>query len=199
MLKESESLNKIARIISFIGNPMTLGLLVVLYIQFFHQGSPTNHLLLYLMAIVVIPIGSYIKYQVNRKNFRDYDVSHQKRRNSLYQFALVLIFVLMLVLYFLNVPADLQLIIRILFMHLFLSFIVNQWIKVSMHTSFNFLFALMMIPTNLYFGIGLMGYGFVNGWSRVQLSRHKPREVIAGLLLGNFTGTLFLYFLKSIE
>lgn len=78
MLKESESLNKIARIISFIGNPMTLGLLVVLYIQFFHQGSPTNHLLLYLMAIVVIPIGSYIKYQVNRKNFRDYDVSHQK-------------------------------------------------------------------------------------------------------------------------
>lgn len=100
---------------------------------------------------------------------------------------------------FLNVPADLQLIIRILFMHLFLSFIVNQWIKVSMHTSFNFLFALMMIPTNLYFGIGLMGYGFVNGWSRVQLSRHKPREVIAGLLLGNFTGTLFLYFLKSIE
>lgn len=199
MLKESESLNKIARIISFIGNPMTLGLLVVLYIQIFHRGSPTNHLLLYSMAIVVIPVGSYIKYQVKRKNFRDYDVSHQKRRNSLYQFALVLIFVLMLVLYFLNVPADLQLIIRILFLHLFLSFIVNQWIKVSMHTSFNFLFALMMIPTNLYFGIGLMCYGFVNGWSRVQLSRHKPREVIAGLLLGNFTGTLFLYFLKSIE
>ncbi|MCA0362837.1 MAG: hypothetical protein LCH67_02230 [Bacteroidetes bacterium] len=199
MLKESESLNKIARIISFIGNPMVLGLLVVLYIQFFHQGSATNHLLLYSMAIVVVPVGAYIKYQVDQKNFRDYDVSHQKRRNSLYRFALVLIFVLMLVFYFLKAQAELQLIIRILFLHLFISFLTNQWIKVSMHTSFNFLFAYMMMPNNLYFGLGLIFYGFVNGWSRVQLSRHKPREVIAGLLLGNFTGTLFLYFLKSIQ
>lgn len=199
MLKESESLNKLAKIISFIGNPMTLGLLVVLCIQFFHHDSASRPLLLYSLAIVVIPIGGYLKYQVDRKNFRDYDVSHQKRRNSLYRFALVLFFILVLVFYFFEVPFELQLSIRILFLHLLISFLTNQWVKISMHTSFNFLFAYMMMPTNLYFGLGLIFYGFVNGWSRVQLSRHKPLEVIAGLLLGNFTGTLFLYFLKSIQ
>jgi membrane-associated phospholipid phosphatase len=188
----------IAKIISTLGNPLVLGLLYTALIQHY---LPVEHpILVYslLITIVVIPVILYIFLNVKRGTFKNYDVSHQKKRNSLYKFALVLLFVLNLTLFFLDYSLKESLSVVIVFVHLFNSYLLNQVIKASMHTSFNFLFAFMISNFDFRIAAFLYLFGFLNAWSRLALSRHKSDEIVVGYLLGNCTGIVFLILTKKL-
>lgn len=188
----------IAKIISTVGNPLVLGLLYATLIQHY---LPVDHpILVYslLITIVVFPVILYIMFNVKRGTFKNYDVSHQKKRNSLYKFALVLLFVLNVILFLLDYSIKESLSVIIVFVHLLISYLLNQVVKASMHTSFNFLFAFMISNFDFRIAAILYLFGFINGWSRLALSRHKSHEIVVGYLLGNCTGIVFLILTKNL-
>lgn len=183
----------LAKFISSIGNPVVIGLFFGFYIQYFaNEGDDGDGLPLLFVSIIIIPLVLYIGYNVYKKNFDDFDVSNQKKRNSVYVVLLIALGLLSLLLIFGGYPVKGTLLALTLFVHILVSFLINQKLKVSKHTSFNFLFAWVFYPISAIIAIMLFFFGFFNAWSRLALARHTKQEVIAGFFLGNVMGASYL-------
>ncbi len=191
----------LATIISTIGNPMVIGLFFGGYLYFFNHDADTYKALpLTFSVFVVFPIFAFTSYKVYRKEFEDYDVSDQIKRNQLYLFVLLVFLVLNVFMYFKAYPLKALLLGAFIFLHILASYLFNTRIKVSMHTSFAFLFAFFFYPINPAIGIGLFIFAFINAWSRLVLGRHSSSEVRVGGMIGLVNGSLYLilfYYLLS--
>ncbi len=186
-------MKQLANIISTIGNPLIIGLFFGFYFHFTNEAPETlKNLPLIFAIVVVLPLITFIGYNVLRKNFDDFDVSNRKKRNSVYILLIILLSILTIIIFYWEYPLRALLLSVFLLIHITISYLVNQRIKVSMHTSISFLFAWIFFPINPVIGISLFLFGFINGWSRVLLSRHTPREVFLGFILGNFVGIFYV-------
>lgn len=186
-------LKYLATVISTIGNPMAIGLFFGIYLYFHNPDSDGyKGLPMLFSSIVILPILIFTSYKVYVKEFTDYDVSDQRKRNQLYRFVLLVFLLLNVFLISQGYPLKAILISGSIFVHLFISYLLNKRIKVSMHTSFAFLFSFFFFPISKTIAAGLFLFSFLNGWSRLQLGRHKGDEVLAGGLLGLADGILYL-------
>jgi hypothetical protein len=184
---------KLAKFISTLGNPMILGLLFGAFVQYSNtEPEAYKHLPLLFAVLVLIPISAFVVLNVYRKRYTNLDVSDQKQRNSLYVFAIFCFVLMASFMVIKGYPLKALLLIFAFCFQLILSFLINQSVKVSMHTSFNFLFAYLCFPLNLWVAVGVFLFGFINLWSRVVLGRHKVIEVQYGFILGNFVGVIYL-------
>jgi hypothetical protein len=62
-------LKTLAKIISTVGNPLTLALFFGFYLFYLEKDNPTQrNLPLFFMLSVVIPIGVYVGYNVRKKD-----------------------------------------------------------------------------------------------------------------------------------
>jgi membrane-associated phospholipid phosphatase len=194
MRKNTPNLNKLAKVISTIGNPMVIALFFGLYIQYISKND-TNYknLPIIFTLIIVLPIAFYIYKKVKSNAYVDYDVSDRVKRNSLYKFIIPLFLLLTLVTIIFKFPLKVILVAGVFLVQISISALLNKSFKVSMHTSLCYLFAYLFYPLNPAIAYFLFGFGFLILWSRVQLNRHSPKEVIAGFLLGNIVGGLYLW------
>lgn len=184
----------LATIISTIGNPMVIGLFFGAYLYFFNTDADTYKALpLTFSVFVVFPIFAFTSYKVYRREFEDFDVSDQIKRNQLYLFVLLVFLILNLYMYFKGYPLKALLLGGFIFIHLLVSYLFNTKIKVSMHTSFAFLFAFFFYPISAATGISLFLFAFVNAWSRLVLGRHSTNEVKVGGLIGLVNGSVYLF------
>ncbi len=165
------------------------------YVQYIAGSEPLYRYLpiLFVFAIIV-PVLSFIIWKVRTKEFTDFDVSNRKKRQTLYEFIVPLLGLLALVLIGFKFPLKVILPVLAIFILLFISTFINKTLKVSLHTSISFLFAYLFFPINSKIAICLFCFGFLIGWSRLVLNRHQPKEVLAGVILGNIIGLLFLGF-----
>jgi membrane-associated phospholipid phosphatase len=182
-------------LISTIGNPMIIALCYGLYMQWqYHYEYGFKYLPILFVVMVVAPIFGYIFWNVRRRQFADYDVSDRKKRNNLYQFLLPLFCILATILITFQFPLKVILPVLCFILILLAAYFINKTrFKISMHTSFCFLFAYLFYPLNFKIAIGLYFFGFLVLWSRLALNRHSPKEVFAGLVLGNLVGALYLF------
>jgi uncharacterized membrane protein len=190
-------LKRLAKIISTVGNPLSIALFFGLYLYFFEKsnGSQRNLPLIFVLS-VAIPMAIYIGYNVRRKKFADYDVSDRTKREGVYKVLIGVFLILNLVFYFFDFDLKGKLLVTTFLLHSLSSYLINKRIKVSMHTSYNFLFSIIFYPINPQISLFLFGFGFINAWSRLALSRHKTIEVILGFLTGVCIGGLYLYVFK---
>jgi membrane-associated phospholipid phosphatase len=189
-------LQKFAKIISTIGNPMTLGLGFALYITFTTKEATHNHPLL-VSLLTIVPIAIYVYRNVKAKKFTNYDVSDQSQRKGLYRFVMFCFIGLLALAFVLNFDVKAKALIMTLVFHFGISAWINQKIKISMHTSINFLFAFVFWLINPTIALGLYAFGFVNAWSRIYLGRHKSLEVISGFALAHIVGLVYLLMLNN--
>jgi hypothetical protein len=187
-------LKTFAKIISTVGNPLAIALFFGSYLYFLEKDNPSqrNLLLLFLLAVVV-PIAGYITYNVYKKKFADYDVSDRNKRKGVYKVLITVFLCINVVFYVLNFDIKGKILVSTFLVHSVISFLINNRVKISMHTSFNFLFAFLFYPINPQISIFLFLFGFVNAWSRLALSRHKGIEVILGFVTGVAIGSIYLY------
>ncbi len=184
----------LATVISTIGNPMALGLFFGAFLYFSHSDSGEYEgLPMVFSGIVILPVLTFTTIKVKKGEFEDYDVSDRLKRTQLYKFVLFVFLILNIFLIAGSYPVKAILVSGILFIHLLISFLVNQRLKVSMHTSFSFLFSALFVPLSHQVAVGLFVFGFVNAWSRIVLGRHKTDEVIAGWILGMITGGIYIF------
>jgi membrane-associated phospholipid phosphatase len=64
------------------------------------------------------------------------------------------------------------------------------WVKISLHAAFAAFATVLLWSMKLAFMIGILVTGAIM-WSRLVLGRHKPVDVIAGLLVGFAIGSAY--------
>lgn len=184
---------KFANIISTIGNPLILSVVVAIYSNFkqfpFKQALTLTG---YILLIVVLPIFFYINKKVKQRQFADHDVSARTKRPSLYLVGLSVIGLMIGVLYFTHQPQSTIAGAWAAFGLTFSSFLINFKLKTSLHTGFAFLIALLVLPSDLLIGGVLFAFACLIAWSRIVLKRHTFPEVLMGAALGTIWGCLAL-------
>jgi hypothetical protein len=185
--------HKAANLISTIGNPLVLSVLVAIYSNF--KEYPLKQALTltgYILLIVVLPIFFYINRKVKQGNFADHDVSARTKRPSLYLVGLGVIGLMIGVLYFTHQPKDIISGAMAAFGLTLSSFLINFKLKTSLHAGFSFLIALLVLPSDLLVGGILFAFACLIGWSRLALRRHTLPEILMGTALGVTWGCLRL-------
>ncbi len=187
-------MKNIAKFISTVGNPLSLGLFFTFcYYLNVKNNSEKPYLVWVSVACVLAPLLAFVIYKVRKRQFADYDVSDRNKRKQVYLVFMVSLFILILISIFLKFPIDGIKIQGAIFIQIIASYLINQKLKVSMHTSFSFLFAYLFYPLNSQIAFVLFAFGFLNGASRLVLRRHTIMEVLAGFILGNTIGLLYLF------
>lgn len=188
-------MNTFAKFVSALGNPLSIAIFFGIYLNF-SGNVPENQKyfpLLFILA-VALPVGIYVFINVRNKKFGNYDVSNQEKRNGVYKLLIFVFSILNILFWVLDLGLKGKLLVSAFLFHIILCFLINQKIKVSLHTSFTFLFSYIFYPLNSAIAIALFLFGFLNAWSRLSLSRHSINEVLFGFLTGNFTGIIYLLF-----
>lgn len=187
------NLKGLANLISTVGNPLVIGIFFGFYFHFTNEEPESlKNLPMIFALVVVLPLVGFIGYNVFTRNFDDFDVSNRKKRNSVYVLLIILLAILSFIIYYKGYPSKALLLSLTLFGQISISYLINQKLKVSMHTSICFLFAWIFYPINPVIAYSLFLFGFFNAWSRVELKRHTVAEVIFGFILGNSIGLIYL-------
>ncbi|MGL4632217.1 MAG: hypothetical protein ACRCVT_13525 [Leadbetterella sp.] len=187
-----------AKIISFIGNPI---ILLVLYSMklVFSEKILQNHpwMTLSVFAFAFIPLLIYIYLNVQNGTFSTSDVSDRIARKKLYRFVLGILTIILILSFVFNFDNRLRWILIIIMFHICICFFINNYKKISLHTSFSFLVTGLFLGTNIFYG--LFFFGFINAWSRYYLRKHTPIEIVLGLVVGLSNASIYYMGLKYIN
>ncbi|MFN3849496.1 MAG: phosphatase PAP2 family protein [Spirosomataceae bacterium] len=186
---------KFANLVSTVGNPLILSVLVAIYINF--KSYPLKQALTLtgiLVLCAVVPVFFYINRKVKEGNYADHDVSARTKRPSLYLIGLSALGVMILALYLSKQPMGIVFGAWAAWLLTLLSFLINFKLKTSLHVGFSFLIAFLALSSDLMAGGILLAFGFLVGWSRLILKRHTLPEIFMGASLGTIIGTIYWSF-----
>ncbi|WP_341225179.1 phosphatase PAP2 family protein [uncultured Arcticibacterium sp.] len=182
----------LSHLISSIGHPILLGSLAAIYVNFREfDGDKAWRLTLTLIIGYVLPIVVFLIYKMKKGDYENFDVSNQKKRNSLYIFSIFLLALFMGYLFLINSTWLIKCGIIPVFLLTLSSYFINKKIKVSLHTSFSFLLATMMIQVETSAAFTMYLFAILIGYSRLHLKRHSIPEVALGAILGVGIGFIF--------
>ncbi|MGR3809281.1 phosphatase PAP2 family protein [Jiulongibacter sp. NS-SX5] len=187
-----KTVRTLSHIISSIGHPVLLVSVFVTLINFREYGKDKAiELTITALGVFVIPVVLYILYKMKKGDYGNFDVSERKKRNSLYP---VIIVLQVLLIGFLYLKSYSWLIKSGAISSLFLTvagFIINQRIKVSMHTTVAFFIAVLLIHVENSYAFSMLFFATAIAYSRVLLGRHTFPEIILGTILGLVSGAFF--------
>ncbi|MFN0033434.1 MAG: hypothetical protein ACKVUS_00120 [Saprospiraceae bacterium] len=178
-----------AALISTIGHPFVLLPLILAWLTVrklpFEESWPTIAAIFCCFVIMVV----FLYFRKKRGQISNWDVSVQTQRSSnIYQPILLLVFAAATALYLLRQPF----IGDTLFFGLLIAvcYAINVRVKVSQHTVMAFYVSFLVMPANIWAGLGLLLFAPLIGWSRIVLRRHQKNEVMVGAVIGVLFGVL---------
>jgi len=140
------------------------------------------------LLITVVPIALLMARQVRRGAWENVDASNARERPIL--FACGAGALIILIGYFLIFNPDSPMIrgaVGVLAM-LAVCALATRRLKVSLHMAFATLTTTMLILIGARIGWLVLAFLPVLAWSRLSLKRHRPAELLAGVLIGVATG-----------
>jgi membrane-associated phospholipid phosphatase len=178
-----------ARFISWIGHPLAFvaaSVAVVVGTQLgMHAGLP---ILLALLLSTLVPTAILLLSGLHSGRWSDADVSVRKERERFFPWAVPFSLAGVIVMYLIHAPAY---IIRggVVTFALFLaSWIINSFLKLSLHALFGFYCAMILFRIGAGWGTIAFLLAILVAWSRLFLHRHTPGELITGIALGLIGG-----------
>lgn len=144
----------------------------------------------FVMAAAILPIGLFMYGQVKSGRWGTVDASRRSERPALFALMLVLLVVLGLFLRGLPKLALLSSGLTAAAAILIVAFVLNTWIKTSMHMAFASWVAVTLLVIALPLGLALLIALPLLGWSRLAMRRHTLLEVLVGVVLGATVGWL---------
>ena len=188
----SSAVLKVSKFISGFFNPMNS--LVIYFIVFstrnFTLLEATKNFLPILL-ITIVPISSWIIYNVRTKKYTNLDVSDRKQRKSLYFFIEGAMIVYLFFVYLKYEKIDMILLFLLIF--LIVMQISNYFIKSSMHTAINIFIAALFFTLAPLYGLIWLILSILVGISRIILKRHSPAEVFSGTIIAGIVSFIYLY------
>jgi membrane-associated phospholipid phosphatase len=187
---------KLAKIISIIGHPFLTISLFVFVVLFLNSNAKSASFLTFLIiGCIVIPLVVSMFVKTKKGIYTNFDVSDRKERYSLFSFALPLLFIVTTIVFLTKQPRNICLSLLFASIIVIVSWIVNFFIKSSLHVSLTLFLGFLAIPINTVLGIFFLALSIPVGWSRIILKRHTLKEVITGAAIGLLIGCIMLYFL----
>ena len=186
---KSTMITKIANFISVLGHPLlTVSLFSILSLFNFESIGKASLISAIIIGVVIIP--TTIKMYRGKKSgvYTNFDVSDKVERQSWYKYVLTLLFAVTLILFLTDQSLTLRLSVLFFFLLLLTSQIVNNFIKSSLHVSFNVFISFLILPMNLIIGALLFVFVLIIAWARLTLKRHTLKEIIVGAFIGLFWG-----------
>lgn len=187
----------LARTVSILGHPLAVLSLALLATQA-GRGSMTQawQLAAGLGAAAVL-VMAYSWWQVRRERWGHVDASHHSERGSLNRFLLIVLTAGAAVAWMAGatrgVPAALALSAVIILVAL----LTARWCKLSLHLAFAVFAACLLAPLTWWATLAGLVFAVCIAWSRLSLSRHVPRDLVAGAATGAITGASFLLLLRA--
>lgn len=193
MIRALSGLWFFSHIISNVMNPLS-SLLVFFVYYGYHRMDREEALkhLLWIILLVVLPIYSWIYWNVKRGRYTNMDVSNRKQRNGLYLFNFSVIMVYTALLFFTEQDGKLIHFILYILLLMLILHVSNFYIKSSMHTAFNVLVSVLFYTVTPLHGITWLGLTVLLGISRVIIKRHTVKEVLMGGFLGGVVAAAYL-------
>lgn len=188
----SPAVLKVSNFISGFLNPMNS--LVIYFIIFSVRNftiSEATQNFLPIFLITIVPISSWIIYNVRTKKYTNLDVSDRKQRKSLYFFIEGAMIVYLFFVYLKYERIDMALLFLLIL--LIVMQISNYFIKSSMHTAINIFVAALFFTLTPIYGLIWLILSILVGISRIILKRHTPTEVLSGAVIAGIVSFIYLY------
>jgi hypothetical protein len=182
-----------ARAVSLLGHPVPV-LSVTLLALAAGDGAARGHLLgvgatLALTAIVIL---GYSRWQVRRGDWQHVDASQPRERGELNRFLFGVLLAGTALAGIAGMPLlALQLGLAALLVALAVA--TARWCKLSLHLAFALYAAMLLAPASWLAAATLLLLAALLAWSRLQLQRHAPRDLVAGAVAGVAAGLLAHY------
>ena len=185
---------QVALAISRLAHPLMLISLFIIYSTFsIHEPQTAAWTSVAILGIAVIPLIGWNSWKTHKGVYSNFDVSIREQRFSMFGIIFTLSFLLIGFLYFSGQPSVLLIGCLLLIEALLLVFLLNFWIKASLHMTVSTFIACGLLPLNLVLAGILFAVIPLIGWARITQKRHSREEVLAGLAIGLFTGVQLLY------
>jgi hypothetical protein len=179
----------VARTISIVLHPFVTIVIMVVVIGLL-RGSLTSMVsaVAALATIAILPVAVLILYKVVTGEWTTVDASRRPDRPALY--AVSIAAALGLILYMtinrgrsVFMPGAVGTLGLLLF-----AWIVNRWVKLSLHMALAAMATTVLIASRSAAGWVLLALLPALAWSRLELKRHTPKELLVGAILGTLTG-----------
>lgn len=182
-----------AGLLSTLGSPLVVGALFlgVVCARLYDRTHAAVMEAVWLLALLA-PIAMWNLWQVRRGRYSDLDVSRQEDRFSMYAVIVGLLTMATLAMVLTNQPRQFSIGVGAACAMTLIAFLANRWIKISLHASFGFFFALMSVKLSPAWVLPALLLATLVAWSRLYLGRHQLSEVACGAVLGVATATVLL-------
>lgn len=188
---------RVARLTSNILNPFLISLAVIILLSFTSASSALASIkwLLISIALGILPVFVVVVYLVRNHRVEGIFIRARKQRNKIYVLAGVCAAVNCGVLYWLGAPRILVASFVAGLLAIIIFMCINLWWKISVHTAF--VTASITVLIILYGALGLLSALLLplTAWSRIELERHSPAQVVVGALLAAMivVGVFYLF------
>jgi membrane-associated phospholipid phosphatase len=188
---QSLDMKTFARVISWMGHPLVFvsaSVAVVVGTQLnLHNALPV---LLALLLTTLVPTAVVLLSGVRSGRWSNSDISVRKERQRFFPCAVPFSLAGVIVLRLIDAP---NYIVRgaLVTLALFVAaWIINFWLKLSLHALFAFYCATILLPIGILWGATAFLLALLVAWARLFLHRHTPVELVAGIVLGLIGGFL---------
>lgn len=182
-------LHLVAKGFSVLGHPLLITALFIVFATF-QQSDRQGAFLVSAILIggVILPV-TFINYRKAKKGeYTNFDVSDRKQRSSMYVYMLVLLTVATFVLFITGQDEAYCYGILCFLIMLLAAYLLNFWIKASLHSAIAFYLSFCMMELNSTSGLIMLLLAMLVSISRLILKRHTIAEVLSGMMLGCIAG-----------
>lgn len=190
-----ETKKRIANLTSDILNPILLGLVLIVLFSFAVASGTLEAIKwsLILIAVSILPIYLILFYMVRKGKIDNIFTVVRKQRTMIYMVGGICGVVACLVLILLEAPPELVAAAVAGLSAAVIYLCVNLWWKISLHTAF--VSASVVLLVILYGWVAMVSIVLLPlmFWSRVELKRHSPAQVVAGAILAALIVSVVFY------
>ena len=193
-------LDRLARAVSILGHPLlVLPAALALPAALRDADHATLRSMLIGFALFAALLLGWSWWQVRRNRWAHVDASQPSERKSLNRTLLVAIAIGALVAWLRSPTPDLALTLAVSACIVAIAMLLVRWCKLSLHASFAVYAAGLLWPLGVAaVGAGCVFAGIV-AWSRLRLSRHRPRDIVAGAATGVLAASGYWLSLHALQ
>lgn len=191
--------NALARALSILGHPLLVLPAATLLLAAGDGADPQrlSRLALALGGLAVL-VMAYSWWQVRRRRWAHVDASNQGERRSLNRFLLAAFAIGAVLAWTWAGQRELALGLALSALLIALAMLSARWWKLSLHVAFAVFAAVLLWHMSWQACAGGLLFAAAVAWSRWVLTRHVPRDLIAGAAAGGLAGLLFWRLLPSV-
>lgn len=200
-MSASNTRDRLARVVSILGHPLLVLPAALMLPAALRGGDPRTLQAAFAgFALFAAIVMTWSWWQVRRGRWAHVDASQQSERRSLNRTLLAMITLGALLAWRTQRSPELAVALALSACIVAVALLMVRWCKLSLHIAFAVYATGLLWPQGGWVIAVCCAFAAAVAWSRLQLSRHRPRDLVAGAaagLLAALAYWLALYMLRA--